>query len=158
MAQFHNGITIGPINDIREEQWGHDAARITLPGISSCTGVVIVTNGGLVGLHLTIVTEAARVAALCARAAAHLGGNALSVNFIGFMNFNTPTYNGLGTQNWHAQTAEVVGLLGLPAATARNAYLMGAESDLRVTRAHGGALTYELSNHGGWNPLHCLPI
>lgn len=46
MAQFANRFTIGGMDTIVEEQWGIDANQIVLPNMSTCTGVIIETNGG----------------------------------------------------------------------------------------------------------------
>lgn len=158
MAQRHNGIIITGMDNIQEDQWGHDPNQILLPRIISCTGIVVVTLHGLAGIHVTEYTPADQVATLCQLAAVHLGGNAVGVAFIGFINFKTPQFDHPGTKSWLPQTKEIVALLNLPAGTPRSAYVMGAESDLRVTRGAAGALTYALSNGGGWNQFHCLAI
>jgi hypothetical protein len=71
---------IGPVNEIRETQYGNAlGAHIYYPGVSTCTTItLLLTNGTALGMHLTKLDLATDVDAIVTQVNAVRGGTAVS--------------------------------------------------------------------------------
>ena len=138
MAYNYRGLLLGDASSIYEEQYGFGANAVTLPGISSCTGVILKTGAALHGIHLTRSTEPERVTALIHGAVGGLAGhNITNVYFVGYMNFRTPLVPDLGTGEVFTQAREVCAMAGCAGAE-RQAYVIQTASTVRATMTNGG--------------------
>ncbi|SIN96358.1 hypothetical protein [Vannielia litorea] len=125
MAWMLNGamnfVLIGPLDVIREETVGWDAAAVIYPSVSSCTTVTLYNGAaGMAGFHVTMGTTQPKVAALLDRAATHLGGVTHIVH-AGRLTQSLPggwnTFNGL---QWPQQAATMRAMIPAPAAASRS--------------------------------------
>lgn len=72
-------MTLGPEHIVPEDNVGRGNAELEFPGVSSCTGVgVIATDGFMVGMHLTVSSEAPWVDAMAAKLGEFLQGRTVA--------------------------------------------------------------------------------